>query len=348
MFVMIFIKRKYFLICAVIAAFSSGCEKNSPAEENIELPSQTIKNIMVDKNDTKWIATDKGVVSYDGTTLTKYSDNSFVNDGSATRLFLEESQTANKIWICSSNGLSTFEHNDNKISSFINYQTSTAGILSNSVLSMNIDLQSTKYIATSAGLSILSNGNWDQYFGKSGENILSKYKISAVATSKNNWVYVSTSGGGVSRFKYLDAVSGATTYTKDWASGLKSNNILTVEVVDDTCQWYGTDNGIAFHTSELTKSDWTHYSRTDGLICDTVSTIVKDLSGNIWFGTPKGISKLNNTVWTNYTTENGLVSNVVNTLAVDLDGSIWVGTDNGISHFMNNEWKGFMNKTGGL
>lgn len=341
-------KRKYFLIGAVIAAFCSGCEKDSPAEENIELPSQIVKNIMVDKNGIKWIATDKGVVSYDGIKLTKYSDNSFVDDGSATKLFIEESQSVNKIWICSTNGLSTFEYNDNKISSFINYQTNPAGLLSNSILSVDIDLQSTKYIATPSGLSILSNDNWDRYFGKSGENILSKYEISAVATSKNNWVYVSTSGGGVSRFKYLDAVSGATTYTKDWASGLKSDNVLTVVVVDDTCQWYGTDKGIAFHSSEHTKSDWTHYSRNDGLICDTVNTIVKDLSGNIWFGSPKGISKLNNTVWTNYTTENGLVSNTVNTIAVDLDGSVWVGTDNGISHFVNNEWKSFWTNTVGL
>jgi ligand-binding sensor domain-containing protein len=72
-----------------------------------------------------------------------------------------------------------------------------------------------------------------------------------------------------------------------------------------------------------------------------VNTIAKDLSGNIWFGTPKGISKMHDNEWENFTTENGLVSNRINTIAVDLDGSVWVGTDNGISHYVNNAWVNF-------
>ncbi|MBK6284669.1 MAG: hypothetical protein IPF54_20340 [Draconibacterium sp.] len=95
--------------------------------------------------------------------------------------------------------------------------------------------------------------------------------------------------------------------------------------------------------NELTKSGWTYYSRADGLICDTVNTITQDLSGNIWFGTPKGISKLSDTEWESFTTKNGLVSNQVNTIAVDLDGSLWVGTNNGISHYVNNIWANFEN-----
>ncbi len=58
----------------------------------------------------------------------------------------------------------------------------------------------------------------------------------------------------------------------------------------------------------------------------------------MWFGTPKGVSKLTVDKWQNYTTKDGLVANKVNTIAVGADGSIWFGTDNGISHLINNQW----------
>ncbi len=340
---MVHSKKKYILMLAAMAAVCFGCEKYSQVIEKLQLPSNVIKNIVVDNHGIKWITTDKGVVSYDGVKLTDYLDESLLNSGAANRLFSEESQAANKIWLCSNNGLSVFEHNDEVITDFVTYTKSQSGILSDSVLAIDIDLKNTRYIATSAGLSIFTNNKWFDYFGQAGEKILQKYKISAVAAAKNDWVYVSTLGGGVSRFKYLDAVSGATTFTEGWASGLKSDSILTVVVVDDTCQWYGTDKGVAFHKNELTKSGWTYYSRADGLICDTVNTITQDLSGNIWFGTPKGISKLSDTEWESFTTKNGLVSNQVNTIAVDLDGSLWVGTNNGISHYVNNIWANFEN-----
>ena len=338
---MFYINRKYLLKYWVFAVIATGCNSNIEITEKEELPSSVICNIVVDNNGIKWITTDKGIVSYDGVKLTHYPNEKSFNDGSVNRLFPEKDQTTNRIWLCSNNGLSAFKHNNNEIIPLETYNTKQSDILSDSVLAIDIDLRSTRYIATSSGLSIFSKNKWLDYFGQSGDKILQNFKISAVAVAKNSWVYVSTQGGGVSRFKYLDAVSGATTFTNEWAYGLKSDNILTVVVVDDTCQWYGTDKGVAFHTNELTKSGWVHYSRADGLICDTVTAIAKDLTGNVWFGTPKGISKLNNEKWESFTVKNGLTSNHVNTIAVDLDGSVWVGTDNGISHYINNVWSKF-------
>ncbi len=333
-------KIKFVFFCVAFAVLDTGCTKVE-IPENTGLPSPVINTIEIDNNGIKWITTDKGVVSYDGDKLNYYPEYESFNNGNANRLFSEKDPATNKIWLCSNNGLSVFEHSNNKITSFETYNTNQSGILSDSVITIDIDSEKNSYIATSSGLSVFSNNKWLDYFGQAGNNILRNFKISAVAAAKNNWVYVSTQGGGVSRFKYLDGITGATTFTHEWASGLKSDNILTVVVVDDTCQWYGTDKGAALHINELTKSGWEYYSRTNGLICDTVNTIAKDLSGNIWFGTPKGISKMHDNEWENFTTENGLVSNRINTIAVDLDGSVWVGTDNGISHYVNNAWVNF-------
>jgi len=340
-FPMKLLKIKYILFCWVLVVISSGCNTNIEITEKVELPSSDIYSIVVDNNGIKWITTKKGVVSYDGVKLTNYTEEELSNAGDVNRLFSEKNQKNNRLYLCSNNGLSIFEHGDEVITDFITYSTGQSGILSDSVLSVDIDSRNNKYIATSVGLSIFSDNKWFNYFGQAGNRMLQNYRISAVAAAKNNWIYVSTKGGGVSRLKYLDGVSGATTFTHEWASGLKSDNVLTVIIADDTCQWYGTDKGVAFHENEHTKSGWTYYSREDGLICDTVTAIAKDMSGNLWFGTPKGLSKLYDNKWENFTMKNGLVSNCVKTIAVDLDGSVWIGTDNGISHFKNNVWANF-------
>ncbi|MBK6284668.1 MAG: hypothetical protein IPF54_20335 [Draconibacterium sp.] len=131
---------------AAMAAVCFGCEKYSQVIEKLQLPSNVIKNIVVDNHGIKWITTDKGVVSYDGVKLTDYLDESLLNSGAANRLFSEESQAANKIWLCSNNGLSVFEHSDEVIIDFVTYKTTQSGILSDSVLAIDIDLKNTRYI----------------------------------------------------------------------------------------------------------------------------------------------------------------------------------------------------------
>ncbi len=314
-----------------------SCKNDNPVPEVFKLPSQIINRIVIDNKGVKWIATEKGVVSFDGTKWTAYSDSKSLSIGSVTDLVLEPVSGINSVWLATKVGLSFFDLATNPIS-FKNFNKKETGILSDTVLSLGIDKSNIKYLGTAKGLSILNGTKWDQFFGRLGEEILAKYKISAIAIASSGSVYVSTRGGGISRFHYADAVSGATTLNLPWAGGLNSDVVFTVMIVNGTQQWYGTDSGVAFHTSEFTKSDWTSYSRADGLVCDTVYSIAKDQSGTMWFGTHRGVSKFNGTVWVNFTTKNGLVANKVNTIAVDLDGSVWFGTDNGISHFITDKW----------
>ena len=328
-------------IIAVITIIFVGCKDKAPVAEDFKLPSRVIKKIVVDNNGIKWIATGKGIVSYDGKLWTTYTGNEVLNNIAIDELAFGNASGKDEMWLGSKLGATSFEYTASKIGSLATYNVQQGGILADSVRAIGIDQTNVKYIGTSKGLSILKGNNWDHFMGRKGEEILSKYKISAVATTTNGWIYVSTKGGGVSRFKYTDAVSGATTFSQPWAGDLSSDSVFTVIVVNDNYQWYGTNKGASLHTSEYTKADWVHYSRVDGLICDSVYAIGKDLTGNIWFGTPKGVSKLSGTTWENFTTKNGLIADKVNTIAIDLDGSVWFGTDNGISHYKNNEWFNF-------
>lgn len=329
------------LFLSVIINLFYSCNNDDPVvEEEFVFPSKVINKIIVDTNGAKWFATEKGVISFDGLKWTSYADDQKKTAGSVSDIVFDQLSGVRKLWLGTNAGLSFFEFGASSISTS-NFNTSKDEILSDTVSALGIDNNAVKYIATSKGLSILKNDNWDEFYGRAGEKILAEFKISSVAVADNGYIYAATEGGGISRFKYTDAISGATTFNLPWAGGLPSENVLCA-VTDGNAQWYGTDAGAAWHTSEFTKTDWTTYTRADGLICDTVYTIAKDLSGNIWFGTHKGVSKLAGNKWQNYTVKDGLISNKVNTIAIDTDRSVWIGTDQGISHYtIDGKWENF-------
>lgn len=334
------IKFIHILFLSVIINLFYSCKDDDPVDEEFVFPSKAINKIVVDATGSKWFATEKGIVSYDGIKWASYADDQNKTTGSISDIVFERLSGINKLWMRSNVGLSSFEFGTSSISTD-NYNTSKDEILADTVSALGIDEQAVKYIGTSEGMSILKNDKWDKFYGRMGEEILAEYKISSIAVSQNGYIYAATEGGGISRFKYTDAISGATTFNHPWASGLPSETVYIV-IADGNAQWYGTDKGVAYHSSEYTKTDWTTYTREDGLICDTVYAIAKDPSGNIWFGTHNGVSKLTGDKWQNYTVKDGLIANKINTIAIDIDRSLWFGTDQGISHYtIDGKWMNF-------
>ena len=328
-------------ILAVMILSFIGCNDKEPVEKEFQLPSKVINKIVIGEDGVKWFATGKGIVSFNGNLWTTFSGDEILNNTPIEELAYSTVSGKNEVWLGSRLGATSFEYTSSTIGALAKYTVQPNGLLADSVSAIDIDQNNVKYIGTTKGLSILKGTTWTQFLGRRNEEILSQYKITAIASTTNEWVYASTEGGGVSRFKYTaDAVSGATTLTTPYASGLRSDTVYTVIVVNGDHQWYGTKRGASLHTSEFTKTleDWVSYSREDGLICDTVYAIGKDLSDNMWFGTHRGVSKLSGTEWKNFTTKDGLVANKINTIAIDLDGSVWFGTDEGISHYKNNQW----------
>lgn len=327
---------------AVVAFTFNACEDDKdPVKEEFKLPSQEIRKIEIDDDGVKWIATAKGLVKLDDKQWTLFRDNELLTQTPLEELAFSNVSGKDELWIGSTKGVSWFDYSVDMISPMTTYQAQQGGLMDDNVSAIDIDQQNVKYIGTSKGLSILKGSKWTQFMGRQNEEILSEYPISAIATSADGRIYAATEGGGVSSFKYIDAVSGATTFHLPWSSFLLSDTVYTVIVVDGTHQWYGTNRGAALHTSEYAKADWTSFTRLDGLICDSVYAIGKDDKGQIWFGTHKGVSMLKDTVWQSFTTKEGLIDNKINTLAIDKDGSVWFGTDKGISHYNNGQWTNY-------
>jgi ligand-binding sensor domain-containing protein len=90
-------------------------------------------------------------------------------------------------------------------------------------------------------------------------------------------------------------------------------------------------------------------NRDSGLTNLSVSTIIEDKYGFLWFGTQGGLSSYDGKTMTNYKKEpfesNDLVHNLIQTMYYDEEKhELWIGTYHGISHFIISE-KRFINYT---
>ncbi|MBN1968235.1 MAG: hypothetical protein JXR48_09550 [Candidatus Delongbacteria bacterium] len=113
------------------------------------------------------------------------------------------------------------------------------------------------------------------------------------------------------------------------------NNILSMEYSENYL-WLGTTNGVV-------KLDEEGYiikkiTKDDGLVSDSIYTILSDTKGRIWFGTHNGISVLDDKELITIKSEERLISNYINKITEDNDGNFWIGTDNGINFFDEHQW----------
>ncbi|MEI7503335.1 MAG: hypothetical protein WCJ61_08615, partial [Paludibacter sp.] len=232
----------------LVIVFFYGCKVDEPSDATT-LPSNTINKITIDKHGVKWIATDNGLASFDGKSWKTYSNESALNNKPILSLFYDVFSENEQLWASTNEGVVNTEISGQNITVNNNYRKASNELLNDTVFSVATDNKSAKFFGTPNGLSILKNSVWTSYDGrwgnKSKDNFLTRKSITAITSAKNGWNYVSTMGGGVSRFQYADAVSGATKYFQPWAFGLKSDTVYTVIIVNDTCQWYGTTKGAA-------------------------------------------------------------------------------------------------------
>lgn len=80
-----------------------------------------------------------------------------------------------------------------------------------------------------------------------------------------------------------------------------------------------------------------HLTTTDGLLSSSVSTILQDPTGYMWFGTQYGLNRYDGYTVRSHENDpfdaDSLVHNLVQTMYIDSDGTLWIGTYGGLDHF---------------
>lgn len=121
---------------------------------------------------------------------------------------------------------------------------------------------------------------------------------------------------GFSESGYVDPVEGA-----------------VVECQPDTPPKYLTLVMAPFH-----KGVWKNFQRFDGLSHNEVSDLIISSNGDLWVGSPAGISRYDGREWTRFTSQEGLKDTQVYCLLEDHKGVIWAGTSTSVYSWDGAQW----------
>lgn len=287
---------------------------------------------VVNDNNRKWFLTDGGIVD------TRYNvvpENSKIPVDSLKTLVYELSDEGPGIWIASQNGATFAILPIHENSDAATYVTSNSGILSDHVSRIAVGRNNLRWFGTDKGISALSDDKWlpvvYQYIYPEG--MFKDYPITAMATTLNgDSLYVATEGAGVTRVyrNDLDAISGASPYSRWGPILMPSDTVYSLCITRDGTQWFGTARGVARHTGTNTLENWTVFTTENGLVNNFVQAIDVDPEGRLWFGTKGGVSVYDGSDWTSYTTDDGMISNNILCIMADRNGSVYLGADVGI------------------
>lgn len=101
------------------------------------------------------------------------------------------------------------------------------------------------------------------------------------------------------------------------------------------------------YTKDQNPQNFSSFKVLQGLKQSSISCLLEDKSGNLWFGSYGGVSKYDGKSFTTYTKKEGLCNNVILSMLQDKSGNIWFGTSGGgVSKFDGKSFTTYTEKEG--
>jgi ligand-binding sensor domain-containing protein/signal transduction histidine kinase len=302
-----------------------------------------------------WIATDRGIVRWDGSQLTRSrvppsldgvqalamtidrdsnlwvgtNSRGLVRVNAQGNVSLEESDQAAKeavtavfedregnLWAGSASGLEKFRD-----SAFISW-SAPEGVRSEGTNPVFADAEGRVWFApVNGGVAWLKDSQHGQVTAAGlGRDIV----YSIAGNGRELWV--GRQHGGLTQLRFERGAIAAKTWTH--SDGLAQDSVYSVSLSRDGSVWAGTLSG---GVSRLHAGRFTNYTIANGFASNTITAILETSDGKMWFATPAGLTTSSNNSWKTYTTNDGLPSADVNCLLEDPSGVLWVGTSAGLA-----------------
>lgn len=298
---------------------------------NSGLPSNSIRDIVIDKNEIRWIGTYKGISKFDGINWSTFnSSNSSLPVDNINCMAVDSS---NNLWAGTDSGLVKFDGLDWNF-----YNTENSKISNNEIRSLSVNSLGILWIGTEKGGLIEYDGEEFKVYNKSNSTIPSN-KITYIVFDKedNLWIrYV-----GLAKYNGEEWIH----YVID--SGIKEMFSMAIDKSDNF--WFGTRKKISEEKCALVKFDKNNWIISDESPLgygNEISSIATDSNENIWVGTLNGfitgltgiyptgggLSKFKDNKWTIFSLENsGIIDYRVTSIYIDKHNNKWIGTKNGLS-----------------
>ena len=183
--------------------------------------------------------------------------------------------------------------------------------------------------AASMCVSAAQEGTWDHWTTSNGVRGL-------VAQGEHLWAAV---GEGLIRYD-----TGQGSYVRHTtADGLPNHRVVPL-LVDASGNLWAAAYGVV---CRYDGSQWTNWSKQEGIPDRVITCSLLDDSGHVWIGTNwGGVSRFDGTTWTTWNEEHGVAHPNIRCLAQDQSGNIWIGTEEGISRFDGHVWQSWQGEYG--
>ena len=247
--------------------------------------AQTVRDIEVDKNNSKWFIAGWDVYKYDNEKWTIYdSTNSPINW--ARKIFVDN---ANNVWFTSWNGVAKF---DGKGWSVINQKNSK--LPTDKTLGIFVDSKSRTWIGTFEGNIMIENQKTTKFVDKNSP--LSKAYISQMQEDRqgNLWFDLYNEKGSDAGI-YILKTDGAWERITNKNPKMFSENSINYFLLDEdkNILWI-TLNNVGILRYDIQKKDWEIYTNENSNVPSVnIEKIAKDKDGAIWAATYAGVIKLN-------------------------------------------------------
>lgn len=305
--------------------------KNNPLD-NESLNYNYVQSVFSDRSGTLWVGTSTGLNKEKSYKFRAYKQSFGENSLASNKIqaIFEDSQ--NNIWIGSSKGLNLFNKEDNtfklilngrvlsvcedadgyiwigqwqeglikydprtgKTRSFTSNNSDPASLGSNNIFTTYVDSRNNVWICTwGGGLNLYNreSDNFSRYVSNPEDNqSISGDYVCDILEDRQGELWIGTING-LSRM-YNQSEGRFTNYrhNPNDQRSLSDDFIQCIYETGDGTLWIGTQAGLnKFNRFE---SNFTSYTRADGLLDDMVLGILEDDHQNLWLSTSKGLSKI--------------------------------------------------------
>ena len=291
------------------------------------LPSDNVRDLAVGPDGALWMATQAGVVRYNGVGFETH--NTTTHPGLASDDVQAIGVAANgEVWAGTDFGVSVYDG-----ASYVTYTTAD-GLSDDQVKNIKQAPNGDVWIATINGATRYSGGVFTAF----GSPEIPFGGVLHLAFAPNGDVWMS---GGLSGVIVYDGTAFSTITT---AQGLISNRIRAIAFDDAENKWVATAEGISVLDADdqhLTDHAQVFLLPPPDELNPITDVLVAD-NGLVWAGvyvdylvTEGGVSVYDGSAWQQFETSDGLAGPNVRRLVVDGDGDVWVATSTGVTEISN-------------
>ena len=306
------------------------------------IPSNLVRDILYDKDNRIWVATDRGLALFDDksetfTTYTKSESKYSICDDNTINLYEDRSGV---IWVGTFNGVSRFTKND-VFTIYRNGSNNPNSLSNNSVCGIYEDDDGLIWVGTfNSGVNVINRetGTVTRIFSEEDGGYLSSNRIKSIV-GEGNEIYIATENGLNKIDKKNQKITMYnSTYDQEY---IKNREVRSLFIDNNKNIWVGTNGGLYSFDGKEKYIDYNPIFEANDIYEKTINAIYEDSKGNIWvgMGNQGGLVKYNPETKEiiNYkedsNKEGTLSDNTVRSITEDLNGNIWVGTQDGLNKY---------------